>query len=595
MFPGENRPAVVPDLLRLRAQREPTGIATFHRVAGKWVPTTWSALWMEVQRTSSAFRRLGLQRGDRVAILARTCREWQIAEFGALLAGAAVVGVDAHASDEQVSWILGDAQVAAVVADTPHNATRAAAGARGPLKFLVAFDGDPLTTVPVESRAWRDLVRDESEPAAQPMPDPDDTAMLIYTSGTTGTPKGIEYSHRQLMTSCWSTVDEFHDLGESNRLLCWLPMGPLFQRVLNLVSFASRSVTYFVEDPREIMARIAEVRPTAFASVPRFYEKLHEGIQERLESQTGIGKRLIDAALAAGAEWSRCVRSGLRPGWELRVRHALLDALVLRRIRAVMGGHVKWMISGSAAAPVWLLEFFHSIGLLVLEAYGVTENPVPIAANRSDSYRFGSVGRPFRLNDVRIGEDSEVLVKGPAMFGGYRGEESRTGGLTPDGYYKTGDYGRFDDDGFLYLTGRVAEMIKTSTGRRISPAAVEAVYLRSPLIDQIVVFGNDHPCLVGLIVPNVKAVETALGHASGPDVRAAVRDLIGRQLEQFGHALSPHERVRGFAILDAPLSMANGELTSNLKLRRRHIESSYAGLIDGAYSSPMVSTAGIAK
>ena len=595
MFPGEDRPAVVPDLLRLRAQREATGIATFHRVAGGWAPTTWSALWMDVQRTSSAFRRLGLQRGDRIAILARTCREWQIAEFGALLAGAAVVGVDAHASDEQIAWILGDAQVAAVVADTPHNAARAATSVRNPLKFLVAFDEDPPTTAPVESRAWSDLVRHEGVPDAQPMPDPDDIAMLIYTSGTTGTPKGIEYSHRQLMTSCWSTVDEFHDLGESNRLLCWLPMGPLFQRVLNLVAFASRSVTYFVEDPREIMARIAEVRPTAFASVPRFYEKLHEGIQERLGTQTGIRKRLIDAALASGAEWSRCVRGGLRPAWQLRVRHALLDALVLRRIRAVMGGRVKWMISGSAAAPVWLLEFFHSIGLLVLEAYGVTENPVPVAANRSDAYRFGSVGRPFRLNDVRIGEDSEVLVKGPAMFSGYRGEDREAGRLTSDGYYRTGDYGRFDDDGFLYLTGRVAEMIKTSTGRRISPAAVEAVYLRSPLIDQIVVFGNDRPFLVALIAPNVKAVEAVAGHAAATNVGARARDLIGRQLEHFGLALSPHERVRGFALLDAPLSMANGELTSNLKLRRRHIESRYARLLESTYSSPVVSSAGIVK
>ena len=592
MVPGKDRPDVVPDLLRLRAQRHPTGIATFHRVDGEWIPTTWSALWMDVQRTSAAFRGLGLRRGDRVAILARTCREWQVAEFAALLSGAAVVGLDAHASDEQVAWILGDAQVAAVVADTPQNAARAAAGARSPLKFLVAFDGDPQSPLPVESRAWRDLKSDESAVPAQPMPDSNDIAMLIYTSGTTGTPKGIEYSHRQLMTSCWCTVDEFPDLGESNRVLCWLPMGPLFQRVLNLVAFASRSVTFFVEDPREIMARIAEVRPTTFASVPRFYEKLHDGIQERLAAQAGVRKRLIDAALAAGAEWSRCVRSGSRPSWTLRMRRAFLDALVLRQIRSVMGGQIKWMISGSAAAPVWLLEFFHSIGLLVLEAYGVTENPVPVAANRSHAYRFGSVGRPFRVNDVRIGEDSEVLVKGPAMFNGYRGDDRHAERLTSDGYYKTGDYGRFDDDGFLYLTGRVAEMIKTSTGRRISPAAIEAVYLRSPFIDQIVVFGNDRPSLVALIVPNMKAVEAALGHPPPSDMTGAVRNMIGSQLERFGQALSPYERVRGFAILDAPLSMANGDLTSNLKLRRRHIESRYAALIDAAYPSTVVSTAG---
>src|SRR5687768_3262598 len=196
------------------------------------------------------------------------------------------------------------------------------------------------------------------------------------------------------------------------------------------------------------MSRVAEVRPTAFASVPRFYEKLHDGIQERLAAQTGVRKRLIQAALAAGTEWSQRVRNGVRPTWALRVRHAVMDHLVLRKLRAVMGGEIKWMITGSAATPVWLLEFFHSLGILVLEAYGVTENPVPVAANRSNAYRFGSVGRPFGLNEVRIADDSEVLVKGPAMFREYRGEGTPLERFTADGYYRTGDYGRFDEDGF---------------------------------------------------------------------------------------------------------------------------------------------------
>ena len=306
-------------------------------------------------------------------------------------------------------------------------------------------------------------------------------------------------------------VDEFPDLGESNRLMCWLPMAPLFQRMLNLVAFASRSPTYFVENPRDIMARVAEVRPTAFASVPRFYEKLHDGIQERLAAQSGLQRRLVAAALSAGSEVSQCARGGVAPTWSLRMRHAVLNYLVLRRIRSAMGGSMKWMISGSAATPVWLLEFFDSIGLLVLEAYGVTENPVPIAANRSNAHRFGSVGRPFRLNEVRLSDESEVLVRGPAMFREYRGEGRPPERFTSDGFYRTGDQGRFDEDGFLYLTGRVAEMIKTTTGRRISPVAVEAVYSRCEYVDEIVVLGNNRPYLVALVGLNLPAVRKTFG------------------------------------------------------------------------------------
>ena len=585
-----DRPHTLPDLLRTRAEQEPEGVATFHRdPSGRWTPTTWSALWTDVRRAAGGFRTLGLQPGDRIAILARTCREWQIAEFGALLAGAAVVGVDAHAPGAQVAWILDHADVAAVVADTPSNGAKAAAGVQRRLKFVMAFDGTPSAASSASNRAWRDVMAsDESLDEPPQMPNADDPAMLIYTSGTTGTPKGLEYTHRQLMASCWATMDEFPDLGESNRLICWLPMAPLFQRVLNLVAFASRSVTYFVEDPRDIMVRVGEVRPTAFASVPRFYEKLHQGIQEHFSRQTGIRRHLVDAALATGAEWSRCTRNGRRPTWSLRVRHALLDRLVLRKVRAVMGGNIKWMISGSAAAPVWLLEFFHSIGLLILEAYGVSENPVPVAANRSNAYRFGSVGRPFTLNDVRIASDSEVLVKGPAMFREYRGEGRPVERFTDDGYYRTGDFGRVDKDGFLYLTGRVAEMIKTSTGRRISPAGIEAVYKRSAYVDQIVVVGNNRPCLVGLVTLNLPAVNAAIGStAQEAELSASprVRDLINREFQRLGAELSRHEQVRAFGLLPAPLSMENGELTSNLKLRRTHIEARHAALIQSLYTT----------
>ncbi len=331
--------------------------------------------------------------------------------------------------------------------------------------------------------------------------------------------------------------------------------------------------------------------------MPRFYEKLHEGILEQLGRARGFRRRLIDAALATGREWSTEKSSDRRPSPALRLRHAVLDRLVLHRIRAGLGGDIKWMISGSAAAPAWVLKFFDGIGIPILEAYGLTENPVPIAANRPHDYRIGSVGRPFRINQVRLSEDSEVLVKGPAMFRRYLDQEIPPERLTPDGYYRTGDYGRFDSDGFLYLTGRVADVIKTSTGRRISPAAVEGVYRQSRYIDQIAVVGSERPYLAALIVLNRPAVEAALAgtvNQVAPEADLSkpedVFDLLNRDIEALGNSLASHERVRRFAILPAPFTIEDGTLTATLKLRRDRIRERYADLIDRLYEQQAAQT-----
>jgi long-chain acyl-CoA synthetase len=526
--------------------------------------------------------------------MARTCREWQVAEIGALLARAAVVGIDAHAAPEQAAWILKHSGACALVVDDSETLRKLPVELTDPLKFsLIVFDRREGARAGACS--WQDCMTAATISTSEPDSNPHltDAAVVIYTSGTTGTPKGIEYSHEQLMTSAWAMFDEFPDFGRG-RFVCWLPMSALFQRMMNLLAFATDSVTYFVEDPRDIVRRLPEIRPTVFTSVPRFYEKLYEGIQQRLASQTGRQKRLVERALAVGAVWSRAERVGERPTWGFRVRHAILDRLVLRRIRAVMGGEIRLMVSGSAAAPVWLLEFFHSIGLLVLEAYGITEDPVPVAVNRPSEYRFGSVGKPFSVNRVQIGENGEVQVRGPATFGGYIGEGRPVDRFTADGYYRTGDAGYFDADGFLFLTGRISEIIKTSSGRRISPIAVEGIYQRSRFVDQIVVFGHNRPFLVALVALNVPAVADALASAGFTAITSqeawhnatAVMDLLRREFDVLGESLARHERIRTFTILPAPFSIERGELTATLKPRRTQIEERYRDAIDAMFAQP---------
>jgi long-chain acyl-CoA synthetase len=562
-------------LLQHQAATVPDAAATFHRInSSQWVPTTWKTLYREVERTARAFSGLGLRKSDRLAIIAHTCREWVVAELAGMRAGAAIVGIDPHAGPEQISWILDHSQAAAVVVARAGVLDAVPEHVLQRLTFVVTLDGTGPAVHASKVVTWEALSSMNAPDAGPPPPQPEDPATVIYTSGTTGQPKGIEYSHRQMMTACEASLEAFPVLRQPNRFICWLPMAPLFQRMLNLVAFAGGSTIYFSEDPRQIMQVAAQVRPTVFASVPRFYEKVYEAIQHRLSSSVGVRKRLSRAALSAGAAWSRAVRAGGFASWPLRARRALHDRLVLRRIRAVMGGEIRLMLTGSAATPAWLLEFFHSIGFLLLEAYGISENPVPVAANRPDAYRFGSVGRPLALNSVRLTPDGEVVVKGPAMFHGYLGEPRNPEAWTEDGYYRTGDLGRFDSDGFLYLTGRSSEIIKTSTGRRISPAVVEGTYRRASSIDQVVVIGQNRPFLVALIVPNTPA---------GAAIDDALVDRVENEIAGLAGSLAKHEQVRAFALLAAPLSVESGELTANLKPRRHVIASRHAALIESMF------------
>lgn len=585
------RPGNAVALVRKNALVAPLEAATFHRTPdGTWVQTTWQALWEEVLCAARGLRRRGLRQGDRLAIVARPCREWIVAEFGALVAGASVVGIEPFAAPEQIAWIVRNAKARGLVVDGPGTLARIPSSVLDAAAFCLTFDEPPPGHAERVS-AWGQMLS-EGGPAKDFDPaDPTsgNAMMVIYTSGTTGPPKGIEYSHEQIMTACWAMLDQFPEV-RGARLVCWLPMGALFQRMMNLLAMATRSTTYIVEDPREIMARLPEIRPTVFTAVPRFYEKLHAGIHDELAKRTVMGKRAVAYALAVGARWGGAVRAGARPALSLRLQHTVVDRLVLRRLRRVMGGDVKWMVSGSAAMPVWLLEFFHGMGLLILEAYGVTENALPVAANRPCAYRFGSVGRPLPPNGVRLAGDGEVLVTGGALFSGYLGEELPAERFTADGYYATGDYGRIDGEGFLFLIGRKAEMIKTTAGRRIAPATVEGVYRRSRYIDQIVVVGNNRPYLTALVSLHERVVRSDI-EAAGDSLSGGkpladsspVRELVAKDMAAQDAALARHERIRTFAVLPTPLTVEAGELTATLKLRRATIEARYAGLIEEMY------------
>ena len=585
----------IPELLARLAEVEPTRVVSYHRTTARgWTPTTMADLHAEVRRVARGLARIGVEPGDRLAILSPTRREWQVGELAGLAAGGVIVGIDAHAPPAQAAWILDHSRATALVVDTPERLAALPALTVKRLRVVVTLPVPAHAERPEGVVDWSDVLATGAVSGADDVVAPagDAPATLLYTSGTTGTPKGIAYDHHHLLAACQSILAEFPDLRRpGHRVPCWLPMAPLFQRMMNLVALAAGVTTFFVEDPRQIMGALREIRPTLFVGVPRFYEKLEGGIREHVTAQPAWRRRLIDHARRIGAEVASRRRRGAPLSPWLALQHRLADQLVLRRIREAMGGRIQWMISGSAPAPPWLLESLHAVGWLVLEAYGFTENTVPVAANRPDAYRFGTVGRPFAMNAIRIAEDGELLVRGPGLFRGYEGDGPSPQRFTEDGYYRTGDYARLDADGFLSLVGRTSEIIKTSTGRRVSPAHVEAVYRRSPLVEEIVVVGNARKHLAALITLDVPVVEAELRRAglpvpaAGAELAAmpAVTALVARSLQACDDEIPESDRVRAFAILPRPFSLADEELTTSLKLRRQHIEARHAAIIDALY------------
>lgn len=570
-------PRTLSQALAAWAARAPHAPACHDRMTEGWRPVAWSGLRRDSERTARAFRVHGVGMGACVAIQARGCSQWLAAEWAAYRCGAVVAGLDPFATPEQLAPVLNEIRPVLALAESPAHART--------LKELTKDFGTFVVTLDAQGEgSWNALLEECGDGPAFDESSAGAPATRIYTSGTTGKPKGLVYTHAQVLLACRSIVRAYGTLSSRDRVLCWLPMAHLFQRMINFVALSCGAGLYCADDPREVVARAREVEPTIFVGVPRFFEKFHAGITEKLGALKGWRRRVVDAALAAGRARGQALRAGRALTLRERLNFSFWDRLVLRRIRGVLGRRLRFAVCGSAPAPLWLLEFFHDLALPVLEAYGVSENIVPTAANVPGAWRFGSVGKPFAENEVKLARDGELLVRSAGLCAAYAG--GRALPQTRDGFYRTGDLARFDADGFLYLTGRKRELIKTAAGRRVEPARVEAAYRRCPLVEQIAIFGHGRAHLTALLtVPR-----TMLPNDGDAEKTArALAELRGRLRAGFRECerdLAPYERIRDFAIETEPFTPARGELTASLKLRRDAIAANRREVLERLYAEP---------
>jgi long-chain acyl-CoA synthetase len=570
------KPNIVPSFLAARAEHTPHQPAYWQRTTtGEWANACWDKVHDRVHTLSANLVRLGLRSGDRVAIMMPTVPEWEYCHLAVLAMGGVVVGLDAHDSPENVRHIL---QII-----KPRALFLASGEQYASLKEIQTVEPDLVVTLASSvlpgavclqdlfaAATDNDLSRHEVLP--------DDVATIIFTSGSTGQPKGIAYTHGQLCMAAEAILARFPSIREDARLACWLPLSNLFQRIINLCAIMRGTQCYFVESPGDVVKRLPEIRPALFIGVPRFYEKLYAGIQAEIAKQSWPVRYAVHFAWRVGERFHQAQRAGRKPGRPLSFLHAIAEALVLQRLRSMMGPDLKFMVSGSAPMPQWLLEKLHGLGWLVLEAYGISECVVPIANNTLDAYRFGSVGRPLPENEIKIDEGGELLVRGSGVFAGHYEQSDIDTTLDANGYLHTGDYARLDEDGFLWLTGRKSEVFKTSTGRRVAPVPVEAALKQLAYVEYAVLFGRNRPFPVALLsmdrLPGSPA-ETPL-----PDV---LLQAIGRDVMAACIHLPSNQRPAGALVTLRHFSIADGELTSNLKLRRSNIEDKYSTEINALY------------
>ncbi len=573
------------------ADEQPDAVALRRRVDDAWVDVTYAAFTAEVVDVARGLVASGIEPGDRIALLSRTRYEWTLFDYAIVAAGAVTVPIYETSSAEQVAWILSDSGAKAVVVEDHRHAATVTGTEDAPAHvWRIVADADWPGAVEALT------TRGASVPAAavhERRTDArgDDLATLIYTSGTTGRPKGCELTHANLLAEVRTVITILPEVLDGHgSLLLFLPLAHVFGKVVQCAVLDSRTVLGHSPDAKHLLDDLGTFQPTVLLAVPRVFEKVFHGAR-RKAVDGGKGK-IFDAAAATAVAWSRACDAG-GPGAALRLRRALFDALIYRRLRAALGGHVRAAVSGSAPLTEHLGHFFRGVGVPVLEGYGLTETTAAISVNTMSAQRIGTVGRPIPGQTIRIADDGEILVRGPVVFRGYHGNPDATAEAVTDGWFHTGDVGELDEAGFLRITGRKKELIVTAGGKNVAPAVLEDRLRAHPLVGQVLVVGDGQPFIAALVTVDAEALPRWRRQHGKPEGDGSAADLvddpelrgeIAAAVEEANRAVSRAEQIRKFRILPGDFTEEGGELTPTLKVRRSVVTSRYADDVAALYS-----------
>ena len=562
---------------------------------GTYQDISYTELGESVGAFSKGLTALGVQKNDRVALLSENRPEWAITDFGSLKAGAVTVPMFSTLTAAQVGYILKDSGSKIICVSTGKQLEKVTAirDEVPTLEQIIVFD-------PIEGECPEGVIQFEAvcelEGQGIGVRNPsyaneDDIATIIYTSGTTGDPKGVMLTHANFISNlqaCKSLID----ISDTDALLSFLPLSHVFERLGgHYVPLFSGAKIAYAESVLTVRQNMQEIAPTVMLSVPRLYETMHDRILRAVQEGSSLKQKIFHWGVSVGSSVSSAIQQGKKPSAILQLQQNIADKLVFAKLKAATGGRLRFFVSGGAALPQSIAEFFHAAGILILEGYGLTETSPVISMNHPTQWRFGTVGVPVPGVEVHIAEDGEILTRGPHVMKGYFNNESATAEVIDgEGWFHTGDIGIIDEDGFVKITDRKKNIIVLSNGKNVAPQPIESELVQSPFINQILLIGNERKNLAALIVPNFDALKAwaTENNVTTDDLATLletreVQQLIQREIRSRLTDFADFEQVRRFTLLDKEFSQEADEMTPTLKLKRNVIIERYGDAISEMY------------
>ena len=593
-----DEPATLVDVFNNIARDHKRSDTLNYKRDGQWVSISSDELLARAKRIAAGLHAIGVQRGDRVALLSESRVEWTLTDAGSIFAGTIDVPIYATLTPPQVRYILNDSGACVLLLPNSEKfiELKDVLGECPDVKHVIFFEAggvtaaDGLTLDQLEEKG-REL--EESEPNyidCLPPGTPDDLATIIYTSGTTGEPKGVMLTHANLVSNLIDSSGH-HDFGEHDKALSVLPLSHVFERQAMYMYLHKGMAVYFAESLQTIGPNLREVSPTVLVGVPRIFEKIYQRIREHAAENGKVAVGLLAWSVSVAHEYAKFVLANKPVPALLRFKHSIASTLVFSKWQRAFGGKMRLLVSGGAALPEDLSYIYLGAGIPIVQGYGLTETSPVITTSSIDEIRPGTVGKAIPNVEIRIAEDGEIEVRGPNVMRGYyhKPEETRAV-FTSDGWFKTGDVGTLDKDGFLRITDRKKELFKTSGGKYIAPQPIEQAIKGSRFVNQVVLIGAERKFPAALIVPVWEQLESYC-KLKGIDVQSRselcshprILDLIQRQIDALTPNLAKYEKIKKVALLENEFTIEGGELTPTLKVKRRVIDEKYRDVIEALY------------
>ena len=596
-----DEPETLVDVFRKVTQKRKRSDTLNYKKDGQWVSVSSDELFSLAQRIAAGLHSIGVKKGDRLALLSETRLEWTLTDAGCIFAGVIDVPIYPTLTPNQVQYILNDSGACVLVVENRRKLDELADVLKqcAQVRRIVVFDpegiedSDVLTLSELEEHG-RVLIAERPQVAADlsTHTTPDDLATIIYTSGTTGEPKGVMLTHSNLVTNLIDSSGHL-SFGEHDSALSVLPLSHVFERQAMYMYLYQGMAVYYSESLHTVGPNLREVRPTVLVGVPRIFEKIYARIQERAAERGKVASALLAWSVKVARDYAKHQLEQPSIPISLKLKHSLAAKLVFSKWHAAFGGRIRILLSGGAALPDDLAYIYIGAGIPIIQGYGLTETSPVITASQLDDLRVGTVGKAIPNVEIRIADDGEIETRGPNVMLGYynRPDETRAA-FSPDGWFKTGDIGTIDKEGYLRITDRKKELFKTSGGKYISPTPIEQAIRGSRFVSQVVLIGNGRKFPAALIVPawdqiesyaRLKQIELTTRAELCRDPR--IIDLFERQISSLTPDLARYERIKAIALLENELTIEGGEMTPTLKVKRRVVDEKFREVIDRIYEN----------